>query len=107
MKTAISLFSGCGGDTLGMTRAGLDVIAYTESDPKIRESHEKNFPESRLIGNGDMTRITDEEFGVYHGRVDVIFPVRGSRPQERRSPMILVIRCSTISYEPSVVYARL
>ena len=40
IKTAISLFSGMGGDTLGMIQAGVKVIAYSEY--KYRDIHEKN-----------------------------------------------------------------
>ena len=32
--TAISLFSGVGGDTLGLTQAGCNVIAYNELTKK-------------------------------------------------------------------------
>ena len=49
MKTAISLFSGCGGDTLGLTRAGYKVIAFSEFNNAAVESHLANFPESELI----------------------------------------------------------
>ena len=40
---AISLFSGMGGDTLGMLRSGIKVVAYSEIDPVIRQTHEANF----------------------------------------------------------------
>ena len=45
---AISLFSGMGGDTLGMKMAGVEVVAYSEIDKKVCETHEKNFPESKM-----------------------------------------------------------
>jgi len=70
---AISLFSGCGGDTLGMMRCGLRVCAFTEIDPVVRETHLQNFPESRLIGCGDMTRITDDEFLAFREQTDLVF----------------------------------
>ena len=37
--TAISLFSGMGGDTLGMENAGVNVIAFSEKIPIIRDTH--------------------------------------------------------------------
>jgi len=46
---AISLFSGLGGDTLGLEQAGCRVVAYNELKPKFCESHEANFPDSKLI----------------------------------------------------------
>ena len=54
--TALSLFSGCGGDTLGMTNAGIDVVAYSELKTKFQETHELNFKNSKLIG-GDINKI--------------------------------------------------
>ena len=73
--TAISLFSGMGGDTLGMKNAGVDVVAYSENNKAARETHEANFKSSVLIGEnvkGDITKITDEEFQKHQG-VDFIF----------------------------------
>lgn len=46
---AISLFSGLGGDTLGLEQSGCHVVAYNELNPKFCESHEANFPNSKLI----------------------------------------------------------
>jgi DNA (cytosine-5)-methyltransferase 1 len=71
--SAISLFSGCGGDTLGMERCGVRVCAFTEIDPVVREAHLLNFPASELIGSGDMTKITDDEFLAYRDRADIVF----------------------------------
>ena len=41
---AISLFSGMGGDSVGITSAGFDVIAFSEFDKAAIESHLLNFP---------------------------------------------------------------
>jgi DNA (cytosine-5)-methyltransferase 1 len=70
--TALSLFSGCGGDTLGMTNAGIDVVAYSELKTKFQETHELNFKNSKLIG-GDINKITDEDFENLAGKIDIIF----------------------------------
>ena len=40
---AISLFSGMGGDTLGMENAGIDVIGYVEKEKYIQENIRKIF----------------------------------------------------------------
>ena len=45
----ISLFSGMGGDSLGMIQAGCEVIAFNEYDKAAIQSHKMNFPESELI----------------------------------------------------------
>ena len=68
--TAISLFSGAGGDTLGMKYAGINVVGYVEYDSACIKTHELNFPNCKQIGK-DITNITDSEFSKY--KVDVIF----------------------------------
>ena len=74
--TAISLFSGAGGDTVGLEAAGFKVIAYSEIWDKARKTHELNFPDSKLLGeavDSDITKISDEEFAQYTGKIDLIF----------------------------------
>jgi hypothetical protein len=44
-NTAVSLFSGCGGDTLGLERAGFKVIAFSELKKTFATTHLENFPE--------------------------------------------------------------
>jgi len=73
---AISLFSGMGGDTLGMTNAGVKVVAYSEKMATFRKTHEANFPKSKVIGedvNSDILKISDEEFKKYRNKIDIIF----------------------------------
>lgn len=70
--TAISLFSGAGGDTLGMKNANIDVIGYVEFDKDAINTHESNFPECKLIGE-DITKITDKEFEKYTNKTDIMF----------------------------------
>ena len=54
--TGISLFSGAGGDTLGMKNASIDVIGYIEFNKQAINTHEYNFPECKKIGE-DITKI--------------------------------------------------
>jgi len=70
--SALSLFSGCGGDTLGMKKSGLDVKWYSEIKKPFQKTHESNFPDSECIG-GDITKIDDETFKALKGKVKVIF----------------------------------
>jgi DNA (cytosine-5)-methyltransferase 1 len=75
-NTAISLFSGLGGDTLGITLAGGNVIAYNELKPVFSKSHESNFPDSVLICEGktqDISKLKDETFVTYAGKAQIIF----------------------------------
>ena len=76
MYTAISLFSGLGGDSLGLKQAGCKVIAYNEFKPKFCESHQANFPDCELIKDGeiiDISKISDACFNKYKGHTDILF----------------------------------
>ena len=73
---AISLFSGLGGDSLGMTQSGCKVIAYNELKPVFCSSHDANFPDSELICDGkihDISKLKDACFEKYKGKTDVLF----------------------------------
>ena len=70
---AISLFSGMGGDSVGIVNAGLDLLAYSEWEKEMRETHELNFPNTELLGCGDITKTSDDEFLKYKDIVDLIF----------------------------------
>lgn len=102
--SAVSLFSGCGGDTLGMESCGVRVKYYTEILPVVQRTHQANFPESRLIGNGDMTKISDEEFlKMKDEEIDMIFagfPCQGfsnagkkKKDDSRNSLFLQFVRC--------------
>ena len=72
----ISLFSGMGGDSLGMKNAGVKLLAYSEKENVFRNTHDANFPDSTVLGKdvkSDITAISDETFASYKGKVDVIF----------------------------------
>lgn len=77
-KTALSLFSGAGGDTQGLTQAGYKVIAYNEFNEHAVKTHEHMFPDSKLIVDPktkkqDIKKIPDEVFAQYKGKVNVVF----------------------------------
>ena len=61
---AISLFSGCGGDTLGMTQAGYKVVAFNEFNKAAIQSHLLNFHDSKLLEDKspDITKVPDSVF---------------------------------------------
>jgi len=74
--TAISLFSGLGGDSLGLKQAGCNVIAYNELKSLFCTSHDANFPHSELIHEGkvnDISKLKDSSFEKYKGKTDIIF----------------------------------
>ena len=73
---AISLFSGLGGDSLGITQAGCQIIAYNELKPVFCNSHDANFPDSERICDGkinDISKLPDSCFEKYNGKTDILF----------------------------------
>jgi DNA (cytosine-5)-methyltransferase 1 len=93
----ISLFLGCGGDTLGMTNADIEVIGYSELKKKFCDTHDANFGACHKIGM-DITKISDDELKKYEGKADIIFagfPCQGfshggkKDPTDPRSQMYL------------------
>jgi DNA (cytosine-5)-methyltransferase 1 len=79
---AISLFSGMGGDSLGLQNAGFDVIAFNEFDKAAINTHKLNFPTSTIISDPSQKKIKDQTniqvipdaiFEAYKGQVDLIF----------------------------------
>ena len=79
---AISLFSGMGGDTLGIQRSGLTVVAFNEFDKHAVSCHKLNFPSSELIEDTshkkdkdkiNIQMIDDKIFSDYKDNVDLIF----------------------------------
>lgn len=69
---AISLFAGAGGDSLGMTMAGIDVVGFVEIDDVAAATHSLNLPHSKRVGS-DITRLSDEELLSFRGKIDIIF----------------------------------
>lgn len=72
----MSLFSGMGGDTLGMEQAGIDVIAFSEKEKIFCETHKMNFKNCVLFGEkikSDILKIEDDEFLNYYNIIDILF----------------------------------
>ena len=75
-RLAISLFSGAGGDTVGMENAGIKVIAFSENNAKCVATHKAMFPDSKWLGEsvkGDISKIPDDEFIPYANRLFMVF----------------------------------
>lgn len=93
-NTALSLFSGCGGDTLGLERAGFKVIGFSELNKKFASSHLANFPDSAYIMNAanttsDITKIEDAQITPYKDKIDIIFagfPCQGFSNAGKKAP---------------------
>lgn len=75
-RLAISLFSGAGGDTIGMEQAGLKVVAFSENNKRCVQTHRDMFPDSKWLGEavkGDISKIPDSEFEQYRDRIFMVF----------------------------------
>ena len=86
---AISLFSGMGGDSLGIVNTGLELVAYSEKEKVFQETHNINFVNCKLLGNGDIKKTKDEEFLVYENKIDLIFagfPCQGFSQAGKKLP---------------------
>ncbi|MBL7963723.1 MAG: DNA cytosine methyltransferase [Flavobacteriales bacterium] len=72
--TALDLFSGCGGFTLGLQRAGIKVLGAIDFNKEAVETFKLNFPTVPYVTEGDMTVMKPEDvarsIGTHH--VDVV-----------------------------------
>ena len=83
---AISLFSGMGGDSLGIVQAGLDLVAYCEKERVFRATHDMNFEHCVSLGascDGDITKISDSEFLAHKDTIDLIFASTPCQPHSK------------------------
>lgn len=72
---AIDLFSGCGGLTLGLKRAGFEVIAAVEIDRKARATYTLNHPEVWLAGDDIRSTFASDlmhTLGLKPGELDML-----------------------------------
>jgi DNA (cytosine-5)-methyltransferase 1 len=78
----ISFFSGCGGLDLGFKNAGFNIIWSNDNSEGVRETFEKNFPETVLnkksIKKIDLTEIPDNPIGIIGGPPCQSWSVAGS-----------------------------
>ncbi|GAA4784949.1 DNA cytosine methyltransferase [Microbacterium gilvum] len=59
-RTAVSLFSGCGGLDLGFQNAGFEILVGVDTDRFAAESHAVNFPRSKFF-HGSIADFTREK----------------------------------------------
>lgn len=71
---ALSLFSGCGGFSLGFAWAGFDVCGFIEKEADLSAIYRANFPSAKKLG-ADIAKLTDVDVALMKseiGDVDVI-----------------------------------
>ena len=111
--TFIDLFSGIGGFRLGMELAGHTCLGHVEIDRYANKSYEAIFGKEDLIGS-DITKITDDEWRKYRGRVDCIcggfpcqaFSIAGNRRgfEDTRGTLFFEILRATKEIQPSYLF---
>jgi DNA (cytosine-5)-methyltransferase 1 len=72
--TAISLFSGCGGMSLGFSSSGFDIRGHLELDDGLNAIYTRNFPKSERLGS-DIRNVNNDaltEFASTLGGIDLI-----------------------------------
>lgn len=73
--SALSLFAGCGGFSLGFSAAGFSIKGFVELKESLRAIYKQNFPHCVEIG-GDITSVNDRALSEHAkkiGPIDVIF----------------------------------
>lgn len=72
--TCIDLFSGCGGLSLGLERAGYSILAAIDFDPEATRVFRKNFPGVARVLHEDLTKFSPQELAKLIGihEVDVV-----------------------------------
>jgi DNA (cytosine-5)-methyltransferase 1 len=73
--TAVDLFSGCGGLSLGLKRGGFQVVAAVEIDLKAQTTYKLNHPSVRLYGS-DIRKLNPADVlrdaGLAPGELDLL-----------------------------------
>jgi DNA (cytosine-5)-methyltransferase 1 len=93
---AIDLFSGCGGLTTGLKRAGFQVVAGIEIDSLATSTYQMNHPEVQLLQK-DIRRVSGKglmrSLGLRKGQIDL---VAGCPPCQGFSTMRTLNGCRAV-----------
>jgi DNA (cytosine-5)-methyltransferase 1 len=88
----VDLFAGAGGFSLGAVRAEFNLVASVEIDPHANETHRRNFPNARHIGE-DVAALTGQRLlelaGLRRGELTGLIggpPCQGFSTIGRRNP---------------------
>jgi len=110
--TVIDLFSGCGGMSLGLEKAGYDILYANDLNNDALKTYKHNFPHV-LVEQGDITKIDPNEVAtkINQNHVDVIvagapcqgFSTSGKRdPKDPRSKLFIQIIKFLKTFKPRI-----
>ena len=66
----LDLFSGIGGFSLGLERAGMQTVAFCEYDPKARLVLKKHWPDVPIYD--DVRELNGEKIKELAGAIDLV-----------------------------------
>jgi DNA (cytosine-5)-methyltransferase 1 len=71
--TAVDLFAGGGGLTVGLERAGFDVVAAVENEPHAAETYRANHSHVKLL-ESDVSKVSGTDLKVHspNGKIDLL-----------------------------------
>jgi DNA (cytosine-5)-methyltransferase 1 len=85
---ALSLFSGAGGDTLGLENANIQVVGFVEWEQAMINTHLANFSHSKLIER-DIRNVKETQLQDYVGNTNIVFagfPCQGFSKGGKKDP---------------------
>jgi DNA (cytosine-5)-methyltransferase 1 len=77
--SVVSLFSGCGGFSLGFSAAGFRIVGHAELDRSLRDIYKMNFPASTELGV-DVAEINEQTLNTFKARFEPVEVVIGGPP---------------------------
>lgn len=110
MLRAMELFAGCGGMSLGLKRAGFDIIYANEINPDAVKTYKKNFPDV-FVQEGDIKKLNPALIKKQIGKVDLIaagtpcqgFSMVGPRsPNDPRNKLFLQLLKFVKTFKPKM-----
>ncbi len=107
---ALELFTGCGGMSLGLKRAGFDIVYANEINPDAVKTYRKNFPDV-FVQQEDIKKVDPVLLKKKIGKIDLIaagtpcqgFSTAGPRnPNDPRNKLFLQLLKFVDTFKPRI-----